>query len=185
MEDKQIIDLYFRRDENAVTRTQEKYGGYCYRIAANILARHEDAEECVSDTWLRAWNAIPPARPDPLRLFLGKITRNLSLQRWRASRAKKRGGGEAALAYEELSDCLPGGAEPEKIVETRALAEAVNAFLAALPGEERTIFLARYWFFAPLREIAKRTVKSESAVKSSLFRTRKKLREHLEREGLL
>ena len=185
MEDRQIIDLYFRRDEDAIVRTREKYGGYCHRIALNILAAHEDAEECVSDTWLRAWNAIPPSRPDPLRAFLGRITRNLALTRWRESRAQKRGGGETALAFEELSDCLPGGAEPERIAEANALADAVNAFLATLKPRERNVFLARYWYFAPLREIAARTGKSESAVKSSLFRTRQKLYDHLKKEGLL
>ena len=185
MEDRDIIELYFARDEAAIARTREKYGGYCYRIAANILPAHEDAEECVSDTWLRAWRAIPPARPDPLRAYLGRITRMLSLDRWRASRAAKRGGSEAALAYEERSDCLSGGTEPEPIAESRELADAVNAFLASLKPGERSVFLARYWYFAPVREIAARLGKSESAVKSSLFRTRQKLYDHLKKEGLL
>ena len=185
MEDRQIIDLYFRRDEDAIVRTREKYGGYCYRIAANILSAHEDAEECVSDTWLRAWNAIPPARPNPMRPFLGRITRNLALSRWRKSRAAKRGGSEAALCFEELSDCLPGGTDPERIVEAKVLEEAVNAFLAALKQNERSVFLARYWYFAPVREIAARTGKTESAVKSSLLRTRRKLYDYLNGEGLL
>ena len=185
MEDRQIIDLYFRRDEDAIVRTREKYGGYCYHIAANILPLREDAEECVSDTWLRAWNAIPPARPDPLRSWLGRVTRNLALSHWRKDRAQKRGGSEAALAFEELSDCLSGGEEPERVVEASALADAVNAFLATLKPRERSLFLARYWYFAPVREIAARTGKSESAVKSSLLRTRRKLYDYLNEEGLL
>ena len=185
MEDRQIIDLYFRRDEDAIVRTREKYGGYCYHIAANILSAHEDAEECVSETWLRAWNAIQPARPDPMRPFLGRITRNLALSRWRKERAQKRGGSEAELCFEELSDCLPGGAEPERIADAKLLAETVNAFLAALKANERSVFLARYWYFAPVREIAARTGRTESAVKSSLLRTRRKLYDYLNGEGLL
>ena len=184
MEDKEIIELYFRRDEEAIARTREKYGGYCYHIAANILSAHEDAEECVSDTWLRAWNAIPPARPNPMRPFLGRITRNLALSRWRKSRAAKRGGSEAALCYEELSDCLPGGTEPERIVEAKVLEEAVNAFLAALKQNERSVFLARYWYFAPVRD-RRAHRKTESAVKSSLLRTRRRLYDYLNGEGLL
>lgn len=185
MEDREILDLYFRRDEDAIVCTREKYGGYCHRIALNILSLREDAEESVSDTWLRAWNTIPPARPDPMRAFLGRITRNLALSRWRKSRAQKRGGSEVELCFDELSDCLPGGAEPERIIEAKALADAVNAFLSTLKPRERSVFLARYWFFASVREIAERTGKSESAVKSSLFRTRQKLYDHLRKEGLL
>ena len=185
MEDRDIIELYFARDEAAIAHTRDKYGGYCSHIAGNILTQREDAEECVNDTWLKAWNAIPPARPDPLRLFLGKTTRNLALSRWRKNCAKKRGGSEADAVYEELSDCLPGGAEPEHIVETQALADAVNAFLATLRPRERNVFLARCWYFMPVREIAERAGKSESAVKSSLFRTRQKLYGHLKKEGLL
>ena len=185
MEDRDIIELYFARDESAIACTREKYGGYCARIAGNILAVREDAEECVSDTWLRAWNAIPPARPDPLRAFLGRITRNLALSRWRKDRAQKRGRAEVTLAYEELSDCLSGGTEPEQIAEAASLAETVNAFLAELKPRERSVFLARYWHFASIAEIAARTGKSESAVKSALLRTRRKLYDHLKKEGLL
>ena len=185
MEDRDIIELYFARDEAAIAHTRDKYGGYCARIAVNILPRREDAEECVSDTWLRAWLAIPPARPDPLRAWLGRVTRGLALDRRRRDGAKKRGGSEADAVYEELADCLPGGAEPERLVETKALAEAVNAFLATLKPRERSVFLARCWYFMPVREIAERAGMSESAVKSSLFRTRQKLYDHLKKEGLL
>ena len=185
MEDREILELYFARDEDAIVRTCEKYGGYCYHIAANILPAHEDAEECVGDTWLRTWNAIPPARPDPLRAFLGRITRNLALSRWRHDRAAKRGGAEATLVYEELADCLSGGTEPESVAEAEALADAVNTFLASLKPRERSVFLARYWYFASIREIARRTGKTEGAVKSSLLRTRRRLYDYLNGEGLL
>ncbi len=185
MEDKEILDLYFRRDEDAIVRTKEAHGDFCCRIASNILPTHEDVEECVSDTWLRAWNAIPPARPDPMRPFLGRITRNLALSRWRKNRAAKRGGSETTICFDELADCLPGGAEPEHVIEAKALEETVNAFLGALKPGERSVFLARYWYFAPVREIAARTGKTESAVKSSLLRTRRKLYDYLNGEGLL
>ena len=144
MEDSRIVELYWDRDETAISESSAKYGGYCYQIAFRILALREDAEECVGDTWLRAWEAMPPSRPGRLDTFLGKITRNLSLDRWRAQRAQKRWQGQAEAALEELGDCLsaPGGVEQE--TEAAALAESLDRFLAALPQEKRVLFVRRY-----------------------------------------
>ena len=185
MDDEAIVALYFDRNPAALLHTQEKYGHYCHSVAYHILHSFEDAQECVNDTWLRAWNAIPPTRPKALSPFLGRITRNLSLQRWRAAHAQKRGGGEAALVFEELSACIPAAGDPEQALAAQELEAAVRAFLADLRKAEREVFLARYWFFAPVREIATRFGYSEGKVKTMLHRTRKKLREHLEKEGLL
>ena len=150
MEDSRIVELYWDRDETAISESSAKYGGYCYQIAFRILALREDAEECVGDTWLRAWEAMPPSRPGRLDTFLGKITRNLSLDRWRAQRAQKRWQGQAEAALEELGDCLsaPGGVEQE--TEAAALAESLDRFLAVLPQEKRVLFVRRYWYLCSL-----------------------------------
>ena len=139
MEDARIVELYWERDEAAIAESSAKYGGYCYQIAFRILALREDAEECVGDTWLRAWEAMPPSRPGRLDTFLGKITRNLSLDRWRALRAQKRWQGQAELALTELGDCLPASGGVEQEVEAAALAESLNRFLESLPQEKRVL----------------------------------------------
>ncbi len=185
MEDNAIIALYFARDPMALMQTQEKYGAYCHAISYGILHSTEDAQECVNDTLLRAWESIPPTRPRVFSAFLGRITRNLSLQRWRSGHAQKRGGGEAALALEELEECVSGGGDPARDIEAKELQEAVGRFLAELKKSDREIFLARYWFFASMGEIAARFGYSEAKVKTSLHRTRGKLRIYLEQEGLL
>ena len=185
MEDAQIVELYFARSEQAIVETDTKYGGYCYSIAYNILVNAEDAEESVSDTYLVAWRAMPPRRPAILATFLGKITRHLSIDRWRSRSAYKRGGGEMPLALEELGECVARGESPEQAVQRKALATAVNRFLAALPGTERSVFLCRYWYFDSLADTAEHFGFTEGKVKSMLHRTRKKLRAQLEKEGLL
>ena len=178
MEDKQIVSLYWARDPQAIDRSQEKYGPYCLSIARNILR-----QECVSDTWLAAWNAMPPHRPAVLRLFLGKLTRRLSLQRLRRQGRLKRGGGEAALALEELGDCVPLGGDAQQALEGRELTRLLNRFLSGLPAAQRQVFLARYWYGAAVKDIARQFGYSESKVKSMLYRTREKLRLTLEKEG--
>ena len=184
MEDGQIIDLYWRRDQRAIQETDGKYGKLLHSIAWNLLRSREDSEECVSDTYLRAWEAIPPTRPAAFRTWLGHITRNLSLDRWKRLQAEKRGGG-AELLLGELEDCVPaGGGGPERALEDRELAEILNAFLRDLSREGRSMFLRRYWYGQSLAEIGAALGCGEGKVKSSLFRSRKALRAYLEKEGV-
>lgn len=185
MNDSQIVALFFDRDQRAIEETAAKYGNYCYCIANNILNNREDAEEAVSDTYLGAWNAIPPHRPTVLRTFLGKIARRTALKKWEKMRARKRGGGEVALALEELSEYLSGGNTPENAIENAELTQILNAFLRKLPKEERQVFLCRYWYIDPIADIAARFGYSQSKVKSMLSRTRLKLRNTLNKEGYL
>ena len=181
--DSEIIDLYFARDMRAIDRTAEKYGGYCYSVAKNIVPSHEDAEECVNDTYLAAWNSMPPNRPDLLKYYLAKITRNKAVSRRKRLRAKRRGGDEAALALEELSECVSGGNGPEGEVLAAELAGRIDSFLAELPMRERQIFVRRYFFTEGVREIAEKAGMSEGNVSVTLHRTRAKLRACLEKEG--
>ena len=179
MEDRQIVDLYWARSENAISETERKYGRYCYYIAYNILHNNEDSEECVNDTYLNAWKAMPNQRPSKLSTFLGKITRNLSLNRW-----EKRGSGQIPLALDELHECIPTSDCADQIVDDLALAEVFNRFLAALPKEKRMIFMRRYWYLSPIAEIATDYSISESKVKMSLMRSRNELKTLLEMEGM-
>ena len=184
MEDTAIVALYWQRSEWAIPETEKKYARLCHGIAYRILTSREDAEECVNDTWLRAWNAMPDKRPATLPPFLGRITRNLALDRVEARSRRKRGGGETELALEELSDCIGSGGVEQQI-EFQELERAVNAFVAALPETERMVFVARYWYLCPLSEIAARFGFSLSKTKSLLFRLRGRLREHLREGGYL
>lgn len=184
MEDHAIVDLYWSRNPEAIRQTGEKYGGYCRSIARNILPDRRDAEECVNDTWLNAWNAMPENRPRFLAPFLGKITRNLAFTRWRAGQTEKRGGGEMPLVLDELSECV-STANTLQEVEAAELEGAVNRFLHTLPERECGIFLRRFWFTEPMADIARRYGMREATVRTSLFRSREKLRRHLEKEGLL
>ena len=185
MKDAEIVRLYWRREESAIEETALQYTGYCYSIAYGILASEEDSEECVSDTWLRAWNAIPPAKPNRLSLFLGKITRNLALDCCKKTRAKKREAGSTHLILDELQECIASSETVEQAAAGRELEEQVNRFLHNLPRRECNIFLMRYWYNQSLFEIAEKLSVKESNVKASLFRSRKKLRKHLEKEGVL
>lgn len=184
MKDADIVDLYWSRDERAVRETQERYGSYCYSIAWHILYDRGDADECVNDTWLRAWNSIPPGRPGKLALFLGTITRNLSLDRWKRRRTMKRGGGEMELALDELAECVPDIHSTEDAVEAAELERMIDAFLRTLQEKDRNIFLRRYWYVEDYIEIARRYALNLNTVKTSLFRTRSKLKRYLEREGI-
>ena len=193
MEDSQIIDLYWARLEQAIQETDTKYGGYCRAIAHNILKSMEDSEECVSDTWLRAWNAMPPQRPSVLSAFLGRITRNLSLDRYKAARAEKRGGssfaekrggGALPLALDELSECVPAGGSVEQTMDERELGQAIDRFLRTIPEKQCSLFLRRYWYAESILQIAERYSLKENTVKSILFRTREQLRKFLQKEGV-
>ena len=183
MNDKNIVDLYFNRDEEAITQTDKKYGRYCYSIAYNILTNKEDAEESVSDTYMTAWRAIPPRRPSVLSTFLGKITRHISIDRWRERSAYKRGGGEVTLALDELEDCVAGLQNVEMEYERKELIRAYVKFLDTLPITERRVFLCRYWYVDSVEAIAEKFGFSQSKVKTMLYRTRAKLRKQLAEEG--
>ncbi|MDO4292283.1 MAG: sigma-70 family RNA polymerase sigma factor [Eubacteriales bacterium] len=185
MEDEKIIGLYWARQEAAITETDRKYGNYCRSISLHILKSPEDAEECVNDTWMRAWDTIPPKRPDYLAAFLGRIVRNLSISRYRMNHAQKRGSGETELLLTELEECIPTAASVEDEVEGKETAAAINRFLEGLDLESRNIFVRRYFYADPVKEVAERYRVSESKVKSQLFRMRGRLREHLEREGIV
>lgn len=184
MEDKNIVALYWQRDQEAIRATQGKYGAYLGKIAWQILSDREDSEECVNDTYWKTWSLLPPTRPTVFSAFLAKITRNLSLDRYRARSAEKRGGGRMALALEELSTCVPAPDHAEAVVERQVLVDALDRFLAGLRPEQRKIFLRRYWYLSSVREIASYLGISESKVKTTLLRTRAALREHLEKEGI-
>lgn len=183
MEDGQIIELYWNRDQRAIRETDGKYGKLLHGIAWNLLRSREDSEECVNDTYLRVWEAIPPARPGAFRIWLGRITRNLSLDRWKSRRAEKRGGG-AEVLLGELEDCLPAPAGTGRPVEDGELAELLSAFLRGLSREGRAMFLRRYWYGESVAEVALALGCGEEKVKSSLFRSRKALRAYLEKEGI-
>ena len=185
MDDQKIIELYWNRSDTAITETDQKYGKYCYSIAYNILTNNEDAEESVSDTYMAAWKTIPPTRPSILATFLGKITRHLSIDRWRSRNRHKRGGGEIVLALEELEDCVADNQTTEKAFEQKQLASMFNRFLESLPETDRQIFLCRYWYLDSISDIANYYGFSNSKVASMLHRTRKKLRAVLEKEDLL
>ena len=185
MEDQHIVDLYWARDEEAIRHTADRYGQYCYAIAYNILSVREDSEECVNDTYLDAWNSMPPHRPNVLSAFLGKITRRIAIDRWRVSRAQKRGGGEMALALDELSECVAAQSDVTREAETLEVAAGVQRFLGTLSDTERRIFVRRYWHMEPIADLAERFGFGQSRVKSMLHRTRAKLRRYLEEEGLL
>ena len=184
MEDRKIVDLYWQRDENAIPETAAKFGGYCRTIAYNILSDAEDAEECLNDTWLRAWNTMPTNRPSRLAPYLGKLSRWISLTRLREKTSLKRGGGETELVLDELAEAVDSGADVEKAVELKELNAALRRFLKSLGETERQVFLARYWFIASIAEIAEKFGFSESKVTSMLHRTRKKLLTYLKEEGL-
>ncbi|MBO5042386.1 MAG: sigma-70 family RNA polymerase sigma factor [Clostridia bacterium] len=182
MEDRQIVMLFWARSEEAIAETQKKYGRYCQYIAYRILKNDADAEEVVSDTYLRLWNSIPPHRPDPLKPYVGTVCRRLALNEYERQNAQKRGG-ELPAVLEELSDCVADGDSASDMGESVALADALNRFLKALPSETRNIFVRRYWYTASVAEISESFHMKESTVAMLLLRTRRKLKKHLEKEG--
>ncbi len=185
MDDAKILDLYFARSEQAIQETDAKYGGLCYRIAYNILSNQEDSEETVSDTYLTAWKRIPPTRPNIFSAFLSKVTRDLSINRWKADHRKKRYGGQIDLALEELDNLADGKEDIEKRCESREMILVYNRFLSELPVSQRKLFLMRYFYLDSIAKISEKTGFSESKVKSMLYRTRNKLRDTLRKEAYL
>lgn len=183
MTDQEIVALYWQRSEEAVRQSQARYGGYCLAVAGRILASRQDAEECVNDTWLAAWNAMPTQRPARLRPFLARITRNLACDRSDYNRAQKRNP-ELTVVLEELADCVSGRETVESEYEARRLREAIDSFLRRQSAADCALFLRRYWFAEPIAQICLGCGMGESAVKSRLFRLRKKLRTFLEQEGI-
>jgi len=184
MTDKQIVALFWQRDEAALRESESAYGAYCRALAERIVSA-EDAAECVNDAYLRAWNAIPPERPAHLRAFLAKLTRNLALDRYRACGAEKRGSGEAAAVLDELAEVLGSRESAESAVTARELGEAVSRFVRGLPRREGDIFVRRCFFADGTAQLADRYGMTENSVKTALSRTRKKLRTYLESEGYL
>ena len=186
MDDEAILDLFFRRKEQALDEVRLKYGRRLFRSANNVLKNIQDAEECVSDTLLKAWNVSPPTRPTVLGAFLAKITRNLSINKWKARSAVRRGGGEIDLLFSELEDCISSGkvGVPEQEYESQLVTQSINSYLASIDQAERIAFVLRYFYGESIRDICERFDMSESKVKSLLFRTRKKLKNHLEKEGV-
>ena len=184
MDDEKIIELFFRRLEQAIDETAKKYGRYLRTISYNILYNIEDSEECVNDTYMRVWNTIPPERPRIFPAYIGTIARNLSLDRYKARRADKRGGGELTLALDELLDCIPTGDFATELIDDMELSQVFDGFLSGLKKESRIIFMRRYWYLSPVKDIARDLGVGESKIKMSLSRTREKLKEYLEKEGI-
>ena len=182
--DYDIVKLYLTRSEKAISETDKKYGTYCLTVAQNILRNKADSEECVNDTYLKTWNSIPPHKPQRLSAYLGKITRNLAINRYKLYSAQKRGGGETELILSELENCLPSESTTEKAFDEILLTKSIESLLKEQSQEKRRVFLLRYWYAFPISEIATELNQSESKVTSTLFRLRNKLKEHLEKEGI-
>ena len=185
MTDLQIIDLYWCRDQDAISQSDQKYGAYCFAVANHILSDRLDSEECVSDTWMRAWTAIPPQRPNQLKLFFAKITRNLSVDRLKARFAQKRGGGETDMILEELQDCLASSGDVESQYMAKELGQTINTFVRGLTEREANLFVRRYFYAEKVEEIAARYQLSSHNTAVILSRVRQKLKLHLEKEGFL
>ena len=184
MEDSTIIGLFFERSEQAIDELDRKYGAAVRRTAANILSDRLDAEECVNDTYLRVWNSIPPHTPDPLAGYVCRIARNLAVNRYHANRAEKRGG-NYALVLDEMEECIPSGVSVETEYDAKELGAAINRFLSTLNKEDRFLFVRRYWYADPVKELAALTNGSANRISVRLFRLRKKLRNTLMKEGFL
>ena len=183
MEDERIIELYWRRDEHAMAETAQKYGAFCTAIAGNVLSDRRDAEECVNDTWLHAWNAMPPQRPRLLRPFLGRITRNLALNLWEKNHAQKRDA-NMELLLDELSDCIPSPRTVEREMEAQELGQLISAWLRTLPSDDRRLFLRRYWNGNSLQELAAECRQTPEKLARRTYRLRQALKTYLERNGV-
>ena len=182
MEDAQIIDLYFQRDESAITQTAAKYGIFCHKLARNILSIEEDAEECVNDTYLQAWNAIPPLRPDKLGAWLGRVVRNIAINMWNKNHRKKRYSG-MELLLAELEECIPSSQTVEQKVEEKELTEAINVWLGSLSREDRILFLRRYWNGEAVKELARERGMTPGRLARRMYGLRQNLKFRLEQEG--
>ena len=184
MEDEKIIALYFARNEKAIAETDAKYGRYCRKVAYNILYNNEDAEECASDTYLDAWQSIPPHKPNRLSVFLGSITRRIALDKFRSMTAAKRGGTETDISLHELEECIPCAKSIDEQLEEKAIARVLSDFLRRLPETEADVFIRRYFYFDSVADIAKRYDFGESKTKMMLKRIREKLLKALEKEDI-
>ena len=185
MEDNRIVELFWQRDEQALAETETKYGSYCRGLAFRVLNNRQDAEECVNDAYLDAWNRIPPHTPTALGAFLGKIVRHIAIDRLRKRSAQKRGGDEVFLVLEELEDCVSSGDDVAQAFQRNELSKAINDFLSSLPETERRVFLRRYWYMDSVNDLCERFGFSESKVKTMLHRTREKLRAYLAEQNVL
>lgn len=184
MDDNKIVGLYWERSEQAIAETSTKYGRYCNYIAYNILQNYEDADECVNDTYIKAWHSMPPHRPNRLSTFLGKITRNLSLNRYEKNTAQKRGSGRIPLVLDELQECIPSCSSVEKSIDDIILQDTLNKFLSEMAKKNRIIFMQRYWYIYSIKEIATEHKFSDGKVKMMLLRARNDLKLFLEKEGI-
>lgn len=185
MESKEIVELFFKRDERAIEAASDKYGSYCGKVAMNILGSREDSEECVNDTFLKAWELIPPNKPEKLSAFLGKLTRNFAINRLRQNNAQKRGGGETEAVFEEIAEFTPANFSVEEQAEKKELVKAIDEFLKKLPEKKRSVFICRYWYCDSIKEIAEQQGLSESNVSVILNRTGQKLKKHLTQKGMI
>lgn len=185
MEDFEIVSMFWNRDENAVLQARAKYNSFCRSVAVNILSNNEDVEEVLNDTFLGAWNCIPPNKPQKLSTFLGKITRNIALKKYRQINADKRGGGVVAVSLDELSEFVSKSSTIEEEISAKELAQVMDSFLRKLPIDERRIFIRRYWYFDSIEKISIQFGYSQSKTKMTLLRTREKLKKYLEREGVI
>ena len=185
MEDIRILNLYESRSQSAVSETERAYGKYCMAIAMNVLGSREDAEECVNDVYLRAWESIPPTRPAEMSAYLGRLTRNAALNLYKQKHAEKRGRGETAQLLSELEECLSAGNAVEEAMEAQTLTQAINRFLYTLDTERRTMFVRRYWYADSIADVARRFHAGQSKVKSALARMRGELKAYLEKEGIV
>jgi RNA polymerase sigma-70 factor (ECF subfamily) len=183
MEDFEIVELYWDRNENAITQTDRKYGKYCRKIAFSIVNDREDTEECVNDTYLQTWNSLPPQRPEKLSTYLGKICRNISINLYEKLTADKRGGNETDACLDEISELVGGSSEVEEQLDLTVLTDLINKFLKRCEKQARTVFVQRYWYMMSVKEIARENRMSDSNVKMTLSRTREKLKLYLEEEG--
>ena len=181
--DKNIVELFWNRNEQAISVASQKYGKYCRTIALNILQNKEDADECVNDALLGAWNSIPPNKPPVFSIFLARIVKNGAYDRLRRKRRIKRGGGETELVFEELEECVSGKSSIEDEFEFKELQKAINSFLKRLNAKHRKMFLLRYWYSFSITEIAAQFGTTESSVSVSLFRTRSKIKNYLTKRG--
>lgn len=184
MEDRELINLFWERSESAISETDKKYRSYCKKIAYNILYSPEDSEECINDTYLKAWNAIPSDRPKIFSAYLGKITRNLAINIYNKKRTKKRGSGEVEAVLDELENIVKAYNTVEDEMDSKEITSVLNSFLYSLDKEDRIIFVRRYWYVDSIKNIAKNTGFSQSKIKSNLFRTRNKLKLYLEKEEI-
>ena len=182
MKDAEIVELYWQRDENAIRQTAEKYEAYLSRIAYNIVSDAEDSRECVNDTYLAAWNSMPEQRPNVLSTYLGKLARQISIDRLRRKTSRKRRASEYALSLSELED-IADRSTPETALDAGQLDEAINAFVRSLPEDARRVFIGRYYFFDPIKTVASYCGISEANAKTTLYRTRQKLKEYLVKAG--